>query len=191
MMKKLAWAALLAASLSLMHGCAAVVVGGAATAVVVADDRRTAGTVVEDQEIELRAMNRLREGFPQKTVSVSTVSYNRQVLLVGQVPDEATRAKVVETVRAIPGVIGVHNEITISGVTSLTSKTNDASITTKVKARLLNTNAVQSNHVKVVTEAAVVYLMGLVRKDEGEAAGKVAAGTAGVSRVVKLFEYID
>ena len=191
MMKKLAWAALLAASLPLMHGCAAVVVGGAATAVVVADDRRTAGTVVEDQEIELRAMNRLREGFPQKTVSVSTVSYNRQVLLVGQVPDEATRAKVVETVRAIPGVIGVHNEITISGVTSLTSKTNDASITTKVKARLFNTNAVQSNHVKVVTEAAVVYLMGLVRKDEGEAAGKVAAGTAGVSRVVKLFEYID
>jgi osmotically-inducible protein OsmY len=191
MMKKLAWAALLAASLPLMHGCAAVVVGGAATAVVVADDRRTAGTVVEDQEIELRAMNRLREGFPQKTVSVSTVSYNRQVLLVGQVPDEATRAKVVDTVRAIPGVIGVHNEITISGVTSLTSKTNDASITTKVKARLLNTNAVQSNHVKVVTEAAVVYLMGLVRKDEGEAAGKVAAGTAGVSRVVKLFEYID
>ncbi|KAB2312337.1 BON domain-containing protein [Betaproteobacteria bacterium SCN2] len=190
-MKKLAWAALLAASLPLMHGCAAVVVGGAATAVVVADDRRTAGTVVEDQEIELRAMNRLREGFPQKTVSVSTVSYNRQVLLVGQVPDEATRAKVVDTVRAIPGVIGVHNEITISGVTSLTSKTNDASITTKVKARLLNTNAVQSNHVKVVTEAAVVYLMGLVRKDEGEAAGKVAAGTAGVSRVVKLFEYID
>lgn len=191
MMKKLAWAALLAASLPLMHGCAAVVVGGAATAVVVADDRRTAGTVVEDQEIELRAMSRLREGFPQKTVSVSTVSYNRQVLLVGQVPDEATRAKVVDTVRAIPGVIGVHNEITISGVTSLTSKTNDASITTKVKARLLNTNAVQSNHVKVVTEAAVVYLMGLVRKDEGEAAGKVAAGTAGVSRVVKLFEYID
>lgn len=191
MMKKLAWAALLAASLPLMHGCAAVVVGGAATAVVVADDRRTAGTVVEDQEIELRAMSRLREGFPQKTVSVSTVSYNRQVLLVGQVPDEATRAKVVDTVRAIPGVIGVHNEITISGVTSLTSKTNDASITTKVKARLLNTNAVQSNHVKVVTEAAVVYLMGLVRKDEGEAAGKVAAGTAGVTRVVKLFEYID
>lgn len=191
MMKKLAWAALLAASLPLMHGCAAVVVGGAATAVVVADDRRTAGTVVEDQEIELRAMNRLREGFPQRTVSVSTVSYNRQVLLVGQAPDEATRARVVETVRAIPGVIGVHNEITISGVTSLTSKTNDASITTKVKARLLNTNAVQSNHVKVVTEAAVVYLMGLVRKDEGEAAGKVAAGTAGVSRVVKLFEYID
>lgn len=191
MMKKFAWAALFAASLPLMHGCAAVVVGGAATAVVVADDRRTAGAVVEDQEIELRALNRLREAFPEKAVSVSTVSYNRQVLLVGQVPDEATRAKVADTVKAIPGVTRVFNETTVSGVTSYTSAANDAAITTKVKARLAKSDAVQSNHVKVVTEAAVVYLMGLVRKDEGEAAGKIAAGTAGVTRVVKLFEYID
>lgn len=191
MMKKFAWAALLAASLPLIHGCAAMVVGGAATAVVVADDRRTAGTVVEDQEIELRALNRLREAFPEKTVSISTVSYNRQVLLVGQVPDEATRAKVADTVRAIPGVTKVYNETTVSGVASYTSEANDAAITTKVKTRLVNDGNVSSNHVKVVTEAAVVYLMGLVRKDEGEVAGKIAAGTAGVTRVVKLFEYID
>lgn len=191
MMKKFAWAALFAASLPLMHGCAAVVVGGAATAVVVADDRRTAGAVVEDQEIELRALNRLREAFPEKAVSVSTVSYNRQVLLVGQVPDEATRAKVADTVKAIPGVTRVFNETAVAGVTSYTSAANDAAITTKVKARLAKGDAVQSNHVKVVTEAAVVYLMGLVKKDEGEAAGKIAASTAGVTRVVKLFEYID
>lgn len=191
MMKKFAWAALLAASLPLIHGCAAMVVGGAATAVVVADDRRTAGTVVEDQEIELRALNRLREAFPEKTVSISTVSYNRQVLLVGQVPDEATRAKVADTVRAIPGVTKIYNETTVSGVASYTSEANDAAITTKVKTRLVNDGNVSSNHVKVVTEAAVVYLMGLVRKDEGEVAGKIAAGTAGVTRVVKLFEYID
>ncbi len=191
MMKKFAWAALFAASLPLMHGCAAVVVGGAATAVVVADDRRSAGAVVEDQEIELRALNRLREAFPEKAVSVSTVSYNRQVLLVGQVPDEATRAKVADTVKAIPGVTRVFNETAVAGVTSYTSAANDAAITTKVKARLAKGDAVQSNHVKVVTEAAVVYLMGLVKKDEGEAAGKIAASTAGVTRVVKLFEYID
>ena len=191
MMKKFAWAALFAASLPLMHGCAAVVVGGAATAVVVADDRRSAGAVVEDQEIELRALNRLREAFPEKAVSVSTVSYNRQVLLVGQVPDEATRSKVADTVKAIPGVTRVFNETAVAGVTSYTSAANDAAITTKVKARLAKGDAVQSNHVKVVTEAAVVYLMGLVKKDEGEAAGKIAASTAGVTRVVKLFEYID
>ena len=191
MMKKLAWVALLAASLPLIHGCAAAVVGGAATAVVVADDRRTAGAVVEDQEIELRSMKRLREGFPEKTVSVSTISYNRQVLLVGQVPDEATRARVADTVKAIPGVNKVYNETAISGVASYTSEANDAAITTKVKARLVNDGNISSNHVKVVTEAAVVYLMGLVRKEEGELAGKIAASTAGVTRVVKLFEYID
>lgn len=191
MMKNLTWIALLAASLPLVHGCAAVVVGGAATAVVVADDRRTAGAVVEDQEIELRAMNRLREAFPEKTVSISTVSYNRQVLLVGQAPDEATRAKAADTVKAIPGVTRVYNETAVSGVASYTSEANDAAITTKVKARLVNDGNISSNHVKVVTEAAVVYLMGLVRKEEGELAGKIAASTAGVTRVVKLFEYID
>ncbi len=191
MMKKFAWAALLAASLPMIHGCAAIVVGGAATAVVVADDRRTAGAVVEDQEIELRAMNRLREAFPEKTVSVSSVSYNRRVLLVGQVPDEAIRARVTEIVKAIPGVTRVYNETTVSGVASYTSEANDAAITTKVKARLVNDGNISSNHVKVVTEAAVVYLMGLVRRDEGEVAGRIAASTAGVTRVVKLFEYVD
>lgn len=191
MMKKFAWVALLAASLPLIHGCAAMVVGGAATAVVVADDRRTAGAVVEDQEIELRAMNRLREAFPEKTVSISTISYNRQVLLVGQVPDEASRAKAADTVKAIPGVTRVYNETAVSGVASYTSEANDAAITTKVKARLVNDGNISSNHVKVVTEAAVVYLMGLVRREEGELAGKIAASTAGATRVVKLFEYID
>lgn len=191
MTKKLAVAALLAASLPLFNGCAALVVGGAATAVVVADDRRMPSVVLQDQEIELRASSRLREAFPDKNVSVSTVSYNRQVLLVGQVPDESTRAKVAETVRVVPGVVKVFNEIAVSGISSYTAEANDAAITTKVKARIVENGNVSSNHVKVVTEAAVVYLMGLVRRDEGEVAGKVAASTSGVARVVKLFEYVD
>lgn len=190
-MKKFVWAALLAASLPQIHGCAAVVVGGAATAVVVADDRRKAGVVLEDQEIELRALNRLRNAFPEKTVSVSTVSFNHHVLLVGQVPDETTRGKVVETVKAIPNVAKVYNEMTVSGVTSYTSEANDASITTKVKARLAKSDKVSSNHVKVVTEAAAVYLMGLVTREEGDAAAQIAASTAGATRVIKLFEYLD
>lgn len=191
MTKKLALAALLAASLPLIHGCAALVVGGAATAVVVADDRRTPSVVVQDQEIELRAASRLREAFPEKSVSVSTVSYNRQVLLVGQVPDEPTRAKVAETIRTVPAVAKVYNETVVSGVSSYTSSANDSAITAKVKARIVEDGNVSSNHVKVVTESAVVYLMGLVRRDEGEVAGKIAASTSGVARVVKLFEYID
>lgn len=190
-MKKFVWVALLAASLPLIHGCAAVVVGGAAAGVMMADDRRKAGVYLEDQEIELRAMDRLRSAFPDKAVSVSTISFNHHALLVGQVPDEATRGKLAETIKAIPNVAKVYNETTVSGVTSLTSETNDAAITTKVKARLAESDKVSSNHVKVVTEAAVVYLMGLVTREEGTAAAQIAASTSGATRVIKLFEYLD
>lgn len=190
-MKKFIWAALLATSLPLIHGCAAVVVGGAATGVLMADDRRKAGVYLKDQEIELRAMDRLRGAFGNKAASVSTVSYNHHVLIYGQMPDEASRSKATELIKDIPNVIRVHNETTVSGITSTTSDLNDAAITTKVKARLANSDKVASNHVKVVTEAAIVYLMGLVTRDEAEAAGQLAAGTSGVVRVVKLFEYIN
>ena len=190
-MKKFVWAALLAASLPLVHGCAAVVVGGAATGVLMAEDRRKAGVYLEDQEIEIRALDRLRGAFPGKAVRISTVSYNHQVLLVGQAPDEETRAKATEIVKAIPNVVKVYNETAISGLTSYTSETNDAAITTKVKTRLLNNGKVSPSHVKVVTEAAVVYLMGLVTREEGEAAAEIAATTSGATKVVKLFEYIE
>jgi osmotically-inducible protein OsmY len=190
-MKKLAWAALIAATLPLIHGCAAVVVGGAATAAVVADDRRMASVVLQDQEIELRAFDRLRDAFPGKSLSVSTVSFNRQVLVVGQVPDEATRNKVAEIVAAIPNVAKVHNETAIAGTSSLSSDANDTAITAKVKTRMIDNGKVSPNHVKVVTESAVVYLMGLVTREEGDAAAKVAAGTSGVKTVVKVFEYTN
>jgi osmotically-inducible protein OsmY len=156
-----------------------------------ADDRRKAGVYLKDEEIELRAMDNLRGYFPEKTVSVSVTSFNHQVLLTGQVPDGAVQARVEETIRGIPNVKKVFNETTVSGVTSLASETNDASITTKVKARLVGNKKVGSNHVKVVTEAAVVYLMGLVTPEEGDAAAQVAASTGGVTRVVKVFEYLN
>lgn len=190
-MKKTAWLALLVVSLPVIHACAAVAVGGAATVALVGEDRRMASVVLLDQEIELRAYDRLSKAFPDKAVSVSTVSYNRHVLLVGQVPDELTRTKIVDLVKAIPEVTAVHNEIAVSGVSSLTSDANDTAITTKVKTQLLSNKNVSSNHVKIVTEAAVVYLMGLVTREEGEAAAKVAASTAGVKTVVKLFEYTN
>lgn len=190
-MNKRVWAMLLLASLPAIHGCAAVVVGGAAAGVMMADDRRKAGVYLQDQEIELRAMDALRGHFPEKTVSVSVTSFNHQVLLTGQAPDEATRAKIEEKIRGIPNVAKVYNEITVSGVASLTSETNDASITAKVKTRLVRNNNVASNHVKVVTEAGVVYLMGLVTREEGDEAAKVAANTSGVIRVVKVFEYLN
>ncbi len=174
-----------------LTGCAAVVVGGAATGAAVSLDRRTAGTVVGDQEIELRAFNRLRENFAKGSISVSATSYNRQLLLTGQVPDEATRTKVEATVRPIPDVRTVFNETAVSGATSFTSEGNDASLTAQIKARMLQDKRVPSIHVKVVTEAGVVYLMGLLTHAEADAATEVARSTGGVIKVVKLFEYID
>lgn len=190
-MKKFVWVALLAASLPVIHGCAAVVVGGAATGIMMADDRRKTGVYLEDEEIELRAMDRLRGQFPEKTVSVSVTSYNHHVLLTGQVPDPDTKVRVQEAIRVIPNVARVFDETTVSGKTSLTSETNDASITAAVKTRLIRSNKVSSNHVKVVTEASVVYLMGLVTREEGEEAALIAASTKGATRVVKVFEYLN
>jgi osmotically-inducible protein OsmY len=190
-MNKLIPIVLLGMALSQLQGCATAVVGGAAAGTAVALDRRTAGVFIGDQEIELRAMARLNEAFPKKTDNISATSYNRQVLLTGQVPDEDTRRRATEVVKGIPDVRTVFNELTISGVPSLTSETNDVSITSKVKARLLRDENVPGTKVKVVTEAAVVYLMGLVTQAEAKTAIEIARTTAGVTKVVVLFETIN
>ncbi len=191
-MNKLITIALMGVALSQLQGCATAVVGGAAaTGTAVAIDRRTTGVFVGDQEIELRAQSRLREAFPGKNNSISVTSYNRQALLTGQVPDETTRTRAGEIVKGVPDVRTVFNELSVSGVTSLTSDANDTAITSKVKARLLREERVPGIKVKVVTEAAVVYLMGLVTKAEADVATEIARTTAGVTKVVILFEYID
>jgi osmotically-inducible protein OsmY len=190
-MNKLVYALVLAVAAPSLAGCAAAVVGGTATGTAIAVDRRTAGVFVSDQEIELRALSRLRETFPQGTESIATTSYNRQVLLTGQVPDEAARVRAGEVVKGIPDVRTVFNELSISGVTSLTSSANDTSITASVKTRLLRDDRVPGTKVKVKTEAGVVYLMGLVTRAEGTAAAETARTTSGVTKVVTLFEYLD
>jgi osmotically-inducible protein OsmY len=176
-MNKLLKISLLGLVLAQLHGCAT--------------ERRTVGTYVGDQEVELKAMDRLSSAFPQKNVSISATSYSLQVLLTGQAPDEAIRTRATEVVKDIPGVRRVFNEIAVSGVTSLTSDSNDASITTKVIARMLQEDNIPSTQIKVVTEAGVVYLMGLVTQAEGKAAAAIASNTGGVTKVVKLFEYIN
>jgi len=190
-MNKLLTLALTGVVLSQLHGCAAVVVGGAATGAAVATDRRTAGVFVGDQEIELRAMSRLREALPQKSASVAVTSFNRQVLLTGQVPDEATRAQAAQVVQGVPDVRTVFNELGISGVTSLTSTANDTGITASVKTRLLRDERVPGTKIKVKTEAGVVYLMGLVTNSEAEVAAEIARTTSGVTKVVTLFETLN
>lgn len=183
-------ATVLGATLPLLQGCFPVVAAGAGTAVMSALDRRTTGTQVEDESIELRAESRLREKLGNRA-NVNVVSYNRNVLLTGQVADEATRAEAATIVSGVPNVRGISNETDIAGVSSLTQRSSDAVITSKVKARILDSQRVNANHVKVVTESGKVFLMGLLTEAEARAAKEVAASTSGVRRVVAIFEIIS
>jgi len=173
----------------LLHGCAAALIGGAGTAVLVSEDRRTVGTVAEDQGIELKAASRISERF--KDAHVNVTAYNRMVLLTGEAPDVATRSGIEKIVMAVENVRGVYNEITVSGNTALSARTNDSYLTSKVKARFIDQQKFNAIHVKVVTEANVVYLLGLVKRKEADDATEIARTTGGVQKVVKLFDYLD
>ncbi len=188
-MKKSFTAAVLAtAALATLPGCAPVVVVGAGAAAVMAADRRTTGTYVEDESIEWKVIGKMRDRFPG--AHVNATSYNRRVLLTGEAPDEATRTKIEDIVRGLPSVWDVTNEIQVAGNSSLASRGSDSLITSNVKARMLNNPKFSVNHIKVITEAGTVYLMGLVRPEEGDAAVEIARTTSGVVRVVKVYEYI-
>lgn len=183
--------ALLLALLPLVHGCAPLIVGGAvAGGAAVANDRRTVGTITEDESIELKATDRIRARHKGGT-HVNVTSYNRMVLVTGEVPDAQVKADVERIARGVEHVRGVYNETIVAGVTSMTARSNDAIITSKVKGRFVDANKFNALHVKVVTENAVVYLMGLVRKQEAADATEIARTTSGVQKVVRVFEYID
>jgi osmotically-inducible protein OsmY len=179
---------LAALALPLLHGCIEMMAVGTGVAVATAEDRRTTGTQLEDRGIQLRASNRIDDRFGDKA-HVNVTAYNRYVLLTGEVPDEATRSAVEGVARAVPNVIGVSNDLQIAGQSSTTSRSNDVLITSKVKARLTDDNKVNPFQVKVVTEASVVYLLGIVTEQEAADAVEIARTTGGVRKVVKMFEY--
>ena len=185
-----AFAAVTAVS-TLLAGCAPVIVAGAVGgAALVATDRRSAGAQVDDSSIELKIANNIGAGFGDR-VHVNTTSYNGVVLLSGEVPTQDTMNSIVEIARTTPKVRTVHNELLIGPASSLESRTNDSYITAKVKSRFVESNKFSATHVKVVTERQIVYLMGLVNHAEADAASQITATTTGVTRVVKLFQYID
>lgn len=178
------------ALLPVISGCAAVAVGGAVAAgVMVAEDRRTVGTMTEDEGVEQKASNRIKEKF--KDAHINVTSYNRMVLLTGEVPTEAAKAETERIARAVENVRSVFNELQIAGNTTMQARTNDSVITSKVKARFVDARKFSPVHVKVVTENSVVYLMGLVKKQEAADATEVARTTGGVTKVVRVFEYLD
>jgi osmotically-inducible protein OsmY len=177
-----------AATLALA-GCELAVLGAATTAAYsIAEDRRTSGTQIDDESIQFRAKSRVTDRFGDK-VHVTVTSFNRTALLTGEAPDGATREEAGKIVLGVPNVRSVANELQLAAPSSRSSRINDEIITTKVKGRLIDSGKVSIVHVKVVTEAGVVFLMGLVTEAEAEHAVQIARTTGGVVKVVKLFEY--
>lgn len=174
----------------LLQGCFGAAAVGVGAAALAADDRRSLGAQTEDQSIELTASSRISDRFGDK-VHINVTSYNRNALITGEAPDDATKTQIERIVREIPNVRGVVNEIQIAGVSSYSARGNDSYLTSKVKARFLDNGSFSTNHVKVVTEANAVYLLGLVTRKEAEAAVEIARTTGGVQKVVRVFEYIE
>src|SRR4051794_1699039 len=177
------WLAVLAtAAAAALQACVPVVIGaGGAAAYSSLEDRRTTGIQIDDESIEVRASNRINDRFGAR-VHVNVTSYNRIVLLTGEVPDDEARIEAEKIVRAVPNVREVTNDLQIAGISSYASRTNDTYLTTKVRGRLLDTKRVSSVHLKVVTEAGAGLLMGLVTAPAAEGGGANARTTGGVGQ---------
>jgi osmotically-inducible protein OsmY len=177
----------LAATLPVLQGCFGIALVGATTGALAVSDRRSIGAQTDDQAIELKASSRLTQSL--KDVShLNFTSYNRRVLLTGEVPNESVKAQVAEEVGRIENVQGIYNELVISGNSSLASRSSDSYVTSKVKARFIDADEFSANHVKVVTEAGTVFLLGIVNQREANAAVQVARTTSGVQKVVNVLK---
>jgi osmotically-inducible protein OsmY len=187
--RAIATAVLCGAAVTSLQGCVEMAIGTAVMGTLAATDRRTFGAQAEDKAIVLKGESRVSK-LVGGAGHVNVTSFNRRVLLTGEVRDEAMKAAVEREVAAIDGVESIVNELAIAGVSSFTSRSNDALITGKVKASFVDTKDLYANSIKVVTERGVVYLMGRVTQREGNLAAEVARGVGGVQKVVKVFEYI-
>jgi len=182
-------------STTILQGCATAVVGGAATGAAVVHDRRSAGTFVDDEIIEVKAVKELfsdQEIFDNTHINVT--SYNNIVLLSGEAPTDALKNKAASIVSPIPKVRKVHNEIVIAAPSSLLTRSSDTWITAKVKTNLFQVKdspGFDPTRIKVVTENGSVFLMGLVHRNEADIVIDATRTVSGVQRVVKLFEYIN
>jgi osmotically-inducible protein OsmY len=177
----------LGASLS---ACVPLVMGGAFVgSTMVATDRRTSGAQLEDEGIELRANNRISQALSDQ-VHINVTSYNRQVLLTGEVPTATDKQKLDDLVLKVENVRSVVNEVAVLGTTSLSQRSSDTLVTGKVKASLVDARDLQSNVFKVVTERGVVYLMGRVSQREADRATELARNVSGVQKVVRVFEIL-
>ncbi|HTD07091.1 BON domain-containing protein [Undibacterium sp.] len=188
--RPLAAMTLCCAALVSLQGCVGVMVGGAVMGTLAATDRRTLGAQTEDKTIAVKGDMRLSRLLGD-AAHINVNSFNRRVLLTGEVPNEQAKTDAEREMRAVEGVESITNELQVAGVSNYTSRSNDALITGKVKASFVDTKDLYASALKVVTESNAVYLMGRVTQREGNLAGEVASGVSGVRKVVKVFDYIS
>ncbi len=189
---RIAAAALAVAALgATLSACAPLVVGGAAVTALVAVDRRTSGAQLDDQGIELRASNRLKDELGDAHARYNLSSYNRRVLITGEASSEAIKSKVTQIVSGVENVREVINELGVTNSPSLKERASDTLITGRVKASLVDAKDLSASAFKVVTERGTVYLMGRVTQREADRATDIARNTQNVSRVVRVFEIIS
>ena len=172
---------------SLLSACFPLVMGGAVVGTMVATDRRTSGAQLEDEGIELRAASRIRENLGDR-VHVNVTSYNRRVLITGEVPNAQDKQLVEQVVSRVENVNSVVNELAELGNASLTQRSSDVLVTGRVKAGLVDAKDLVSSAFKVVTERGTVYLLGRVTQREADRATEIARSTSGVQKVVRVFE---
>ena len=178
-----------AALISQITACVPVVVGGAAATGAIAADRRTSGIYIEDENIELKAVKKMETNLGEDA-HVNVTSYNRNVLLTGEVPVAESKSKAENLVKEITNTRSITNEITVGPKSTIGSRSNDSYITSKIKTKFVTENKFPANYVKVVTENGVVYLLGIVTNKEADEAVEIARNTDGVTKVVKVFEYL-
>ena len=174
----------------LLQGCATAIITGAATGVTLVHDRRTTGAVIDDQGVEFKAALAIfnnKDIYEQSHINVT--SYNGIILITGETLTEQLKQQVYDLVRVIPKVRTIHNELIIAAPSSLPSRSSDAWITSKVKAKITSDRQIDPFYIKVVTEHGIVYLMGIVNQSESDRSVSIASNSAGVQRVVKIFEY--
>jgi osmotically-inducible protein OsmY len=189
---KLSWLScvLAGAVLSGLSGCAPLIVGGAVMTGVVATDRRTAGTQLEDEAIELKVASAVRQDLGER-VHLNVTSYNRQVLLSGEAATAADRERAEKLAQSQENVKTVVNDLAVMAPSSLTQRTKDTVTTSQIKAAFIDAKDLQSNSIKVVTERGIVYLMGRVTQREAKRATDIARGVGGVTKVVRVFDEIS
>jgi osmotically-inducible protein OsmY len=173
-----------------LTGCVPVAAVGVGAGALVFADRRATETYIADEAIETRTANRVSEKFGDK-VHVNVTSFDRAVLLTGEAPSDATRSEIERIASGVPNVRAITNELLVAGPSSFGARSNDSYITSKVKARFIDANKFAANHVKVVTEAGAVYLLGIVTQRESDAAVEIARTTGGVQKVVRVFEIVS